>query len=224
LIRTVKEIKDDTACKREIKMMLIVKPKMQQESETTKKLIKEKVDIKSMAMGITKLRKGSNETVIMGCDTGDEMKKLKETENYNMKEPPQSRSKIKIINIDMEEMNLDDNELVNIIKKQNKIDAVNMCIVKRIIKEKKNQSGRGEMEVGSVIIELDEKMHELMLKKAKLSIGCKKCPIFDHISVKRCFKCWGYYHIAKNCKRDETCHKCAGNHNSIDCTATKKKL
>ncbi|KYN09819.1 hypothetical protein ALC57_18072, partial [Trachymyrmex cornetzi] len=109
------------------------------------------------------------------------------------------------------------------IMKQNKIDAVNMCIVKRIIKEERNQSGRGGMEVGSVITELDEEMHELMLKKAKSSVGWKKCPVFDHISVKRCFKCWRYYHIAKNCKRDETCHKRIGNHNSIDCMATKKK-
>jgi len=41
--------------------------------------------------------------------------------------------------------------------------------------------------------------------------------------VKRYFKCWGYYHIAKNCTREETCHKCAESHNSRDCTATKKK-
>ncbi|KYN12392.1 hypothetical protein ALC57_15440 [Trachymyrmex cornetzi] len=149
LIRTVKEIKNGTACKREIKMMIkevvreelkqeledlrkmilgvtcesmdglqrsyseavkekkkeniiIVKPKMQQESETTKTLIKEKADIQSISMGIMKLRKGINGTVIMGYETGKEVKRLKETvqaklgENYNVKEP-QSRSKIKIL-------------------------------------------------------------------------------------------------------------------------------
>jgi len=34
-------------------------------------------------------------------------------------------------------MNLDDNELINTIKKQNKIDVVNIRIVKRTVKEKK---------------------------------------------------------------------------------------
>jgi len=29
--------------------------------------------------------------------------------------------------------------------------------------------------------------------------------------------------LQKNCTREETCHKCAGSHNSRDCTATKKK-
>jgi len=38
---------------------------MQQENEATKKMIKEKVDIKNMAVGITKLRKGSKGTVIL---------------------------------------------------------------------------------------------------------------------------------------------------------------
>lgn len=210
--------------------VIIVKPKIQQESEATKKLIKEKVDIKSMAMGITKLKKGSKGTVIMGCEAGEEVKKLKETvqaklgENYNVMESPQSRPKIKIINIGLEEMNLDDNELINTIKMQNKMGTVNIRIVKRMIKEKRNkQPGKKGNEEGSIIIEADEETHEVILKKVKLNIGWKKCPVFNHINVKRCFKCWGYYHIAKNCTREETCFKCAGSHNSRDCTATKKK-
>jgi len=109
-----------------------------------------------------------------------------------------SKPKIKIINIGLEDMNLDDNELINTIKKQNKIDVVNMQIVKRIVKEKRNnQSERRRNEEGSIIMEVDEEMHELILKKAKLNVGWKKCPVFNHINVKRCFKCWRYYHIAK---------------------------
>lgn len=201
---------------------------MQQESEDTKKLIKEKVDIKNMDMGVTKLKKGSKGAVIMGCETGEEVKKLKETvqnklgENYKVMEPFQSKPKIKIINIGVEEMNLDDNELINTIKKQNKIDTVNMRIVKRMIKEKRSNQRRGNEE-GSIIMEADEETHEMLLKRAKLNVGWRKCPVFNHINVKRCFKCWGYYHIAKNCAREETCYKCAGNHNSRTCTATEKK-
>jgi len=54
----------------------------------------------------------------------------------------------------------------------------------------------------------------------------KKCPTLNHINVKRSFKCWGYYHIAKNYVRNETCHKCAGNHKAdctTDCTETKRR-
>lgn len=124
LVRTMREIKDEMVCKREIKMLIkevvqeelnaikqemedlrrmvrggmhgptengyssysdivkkkkeniiIIKPKIQQESEITKKIIKEKVDIKNMPMGITKVRKGKEGTVILGCETGEEMDK-----------------------------------------------------------------------------------------------------------------------------------------------------
>jgi len=115
-------------------------------------LIKEKVDIKNMAMRVTKLKKGSKGTVIMGCEIGEEVQKLKETvqaelgKNYSVMESPQSKPKIKIINIGLEEMNLDDNELINTIKKQNKIDVVNMRIVKRIVKEKKKKINQKEEE------------------------------------------------------------------------------
>jgi len=52
------------------------------------------------------------------CETREEVQKLKETvqakleKNYSVIESPQSKPKIKIINIDLEEMNLDDNELI----------------------------------------------------------------------------------------------------------------
>ncbi|XP_070169411.1 uncharacterized protein PF3D7_1120000-like [Polyergus mexicanus] len=203
LVKVVKEIKDETECKKEIKMMvkeivreelgnvkqelleelkrmiqgevggstgriqrsyseavkekkkenvIIIKPKIQQESEVTKKLIKEKVDIKNMAMGITKLKKRKQGDMIMGCETGEEMKTLKATvqdklgENFKVTESPQMKLKIKIINVSEEEMRLDDDDLITTIKKQNRIDAINdgfqMRIVKKIVKEKRNDNNQ----------------------------------------------------------------------------------
>ncbi|XP_072757715.1 uncharacterized protein [Anoplolepis gracilipes] len=127
--------------------VIIIKPKVEQKSETTKRLIKEKVDIKNMAMRITKLRKGSKGTVILGCETGEEMEKLKTAvqaklgENFKVTESLQMKPKIKIVNIDEEDIKLNDNELIDTIKKQNKV-AVNkefqIRIIKKIIKEKRN--------------------------------------------------------------------------------------
>jgi len=45
--------------------IIIVEPKVQQEGETTKILIKEKLNIKNMIMGIMKLRKGNKGVVIV---------------------------------------------------------------------------------------------------------------------------------------------------------------
>src|SRR5580765_111126 len=76
---------------------------------------------------------------------------------------------------------------------------------------------------GSLILEVDEMTHELMLKRIKINIGWNKCPVFEYYNVKRCYKCWGFRHIAKNCSKLDTCHKCAGNHLTNDCTSTIMK-
>jgi len=46
---------------------IVVRPNKQQESEVTKKVIKEKVDIKSMHVEISRFRKGNNGAVLIGC-------------------------------------------------------------------------------------------------------------------------------------------------------------
>jgi len=93
------------------------------------------------------------------------------------------------------------------VKKQNNIDGKEesyIRVVKRFSSRRRgrNMKARREnREEGSIILEVDKKTHELMFRREKLNIGWKKCMIFNHYSVKRCFKCWGYYHLAKNCGR-----------------------
>lgn len=274
LVKTVKDLKDEVACKKEVKIIIkeivqeelgsmkseieeikrmlqggvlgparevtktysgavkekkkekviIIKPKEKQESEATKKTIKEKVDIKNMAVGVTRLKKGSNGTVILGCETTEETEKLKTIvqekmgEGFKVTETMQQKPKIKIVNMETDELELADDELVETIKKQNAMEEIEgreMKIVKRI-----NKEGRHE---GSIIMIVDEGTHQELLMKGKISVGWRKCPVYNHINVKRCYKCWGYYHIAKNCTREETCHKCAGNHEASKCTAAENK-
>jgi len=52
------------------KNVILVKPKVQQNSEETKKIIKEKVDIKNMTMGIFKFKKSNNGHLELRCRQG----------------------------------------------------------------------------------------------------------------------------------------------------------
>lgn len=70
---------------------------------------------------------------------------------------------------------------------------------------------------------MDDTTYVEMLKKGKINIGGRKCHVADYVNVKRCFNCWGFYHIAKNCTRPISCAKCAGNHKISDCKAEKEK-
>lgn len=101
---------------------------------------------------------------------------------------------------------MDNEELIHTVERQNNMDGSHIEIVKRILKKKgieKRQPRSKKKEGGSIIVEIDEETHNLILKKEKLNLGWKKCPVFNHYSVKRCFKCWGFYHIAKNCMRNK---------------------
>lgn len=284
LVKTVREMKNEVACKNEIKTMikhiiqeelvsfkkeleeiklnmhgrnpivtgsgqsyseaikkkkesiLIVKPKKEQESETTRKIVKKKVNIKDLAVGITKLRKGGKGSVILGCESETEIKQLKVTvseklgKDFEIMEPKKIKPKLKVLNVDEDEMKLKDEDLIETIKKQNNFDGNERGFYIRVVKRIDNvrrggiaRTSRRNKEEDSLILEVDEETHELILKRGKINIGWKKCMVFNHYSVRRCSNCWGYYHIAKNCTRQETCHKCAGDHKTSECTTAKKK-
>lgn len=53
--------------------IIIIKPKMRQENEATKKKKIKKVNNKTWILGIKKLRKRGKRTVIISCETGKEI-------------------------------------------------------------------------------------------------------------------------------------------------------
>lgn len=253
--------------------IIIVKPKVQQESETTKKILKEKIDIKSMEVGITKLKKGTKGTVVMGYETGEKVEKVRDIiqsklgKSFEVTESKRLKHKIKIVNVGVEELKLDDNELIATIRRQNGFEERKeniLRIEKRIFKGRRRAGeerivGRGgetgggakggaerrnggeeivvesnsynsyeqgrsseegrstevgrilvkgmnierrnvlENREGSLIIEVDEETHEIILGREKINVGWRKCRVFNHVNVKRCFKCWGFHHVAKYC-------------------------
>lgn len=96
----------------------------------TKKLVKEKINIKDMTVRISKLRKDNKRSVILSCDDRGEMEKLKvsmQSElgmDYNIKEPKVTKPKVKVVNVAEEEMCLEDENLVNVIGKQNNLEEI----------------------------------------------------------------------------------------------------
>jgi len=190
--------------------VIVVRPQKQQESEETKKVIKEKVDIKNMHAGISRLRKGNNGAVLIGCEAGNDLETLKNVvqnrldSDFKVTESVPRKPKIKIVNIGRDELEMDDKKLLEIIMKQNKIEAdregFHMKVLKRVKRRgvKGERSNRTAIEKGSIIVELDENTRCVMMKEKKVNIGWKKCSIFEHFNVERCYKCWEYYHIAKD--------------------------
>lgn len=96
-------------------------------------------------------------------------------------------------------------------------------ILKRITRGRQSGNNNSAKRECTLIAEVDSVTYEEMLRIEKLSIGWKKCRVVNHINVKRCYNCWGFYHIAKNCTRPITCSKCTGDHKDNDCKTKKEK-
>lgn len=211
--------------------IIIIKPKIQQESEETKSKVIEKVNIKSIPVGISKLAKGNKGSVIIGCESGKEIKELKETvdasigKEFNVIIPKQKKPKIKIIGVDPEDTEMTDELILNSIRVQNKLPGEGEKCHLKILKRNSGERRQEETErrnSGTLIIETDVETHKELQNRGIINLGWRKCRVYDFVSVLRCFKCWGFNHLAKYCKKEEVCQFCAGNHNGKDCNSTSK--
>lgn len=145
-----------------------MKPKKEQESEVTKQVVKEKVDIRNLAVGITKLRKGGKDSIILGCESEREIAKLKDTvseklgKDFEIMEPRKMNPKIKVINVGEDEMKLKDESLIDMIVKQNGLNEKNkgfyVRVLKRINKRREENviNRRGYNNNGVLILEVDK--------------------------------------------------------------------
>lgn len=52
-----------------------------------------------------------------------------------------------------------------------------------------------------IIAEVNAQIREKLQEIGKLIIGWKICKMQDFIGILRCFKCYKYYHIAKDCTK-----------------------
>ena len=77
-------------------------------SKATKKNIKNKIDITKMGVGITKLRKATNEAILLGCQNTIQANKLKENVvkdlgyKYVVQKLKKKKLKIKIFDVKKE--------------------------------------------------------------------------------------------------------------------------
>ncbi|PSN35470.1 hypothetical protein C0J52_20968 [Blattella germanica] len=70
--------------------------------------------------------------------------------------------------------------------------------------------------IRNLIIEVRSQTRKQILQ-TKLKIGWIICNAEDYVKVNRCYKCSRYNHRARDCRGEETCPQCAGNHNLKDC-------
>lgn len=187
--------------------------------------VKTNVKIKELGVGVKSIKEKNSGAVVVRFNNVSDRENLQKSvaknvgDKFKVEAPKVQKRYVKIVFIDKEEATLTDDELTNDIIRQNKLtetcSKVNLKIVKRFDINKK-----GEF---SMIVEVNSELQKYLLFVEKISIGWKQCRVFEYVNLTRCYKCCGYSHHAKECKRETTCSKCGGAHNGKNCEVTELK-
>lgn len=71
-----------------------------------------------------------------------------------------------------------------------------------------------------MVIEVDPSTRGKLMT-TRLKLGWAICRVDDYIVAKRCYRCSRYNHTFKECKGEETCPLCSGEHRLKNCTANR---
>lgn len=197
---------------------IIIKPKEKQEPKITKEAIKNSVNPTELSIKINSVKNKNNGVVVIGCDSEVSSKKMENAlktkmgENYSIH--PGTLKDPKLIIRGLKKQYTDE-DLYEMLKNQNDIDSGIKIIKLFESKKVKNRY--------NAIIQVEKTIYDKIIKEGKLNMGWEKCAVYEYTNVKRCFKCWGYNHEAKECRNKKVCPKCAEEHEEKECNNTQTK-
>lgn len=200
-----------------IKPAVVIKPKAKQNSKKTMDDIVNKVDKSQVSVcGTRHIREGG---VVLRCNNKNETMKVKEMvrgslgDEYEVVLPAIKNPRVRITNVCT---SIEDNDIINALKEHNEqIGSIEMKLVTCIPKRKGRETSN------DVIVEVDADAYSKLLNIGKLNLPWRECRIYEHIHLKRCFKCCGYSHISSQCNREQFCSKCAGKHKHAECRSNR---
>jgi len=71
----------------------------------------------------------------------------------------------------------------------------------------------------NLVVEVDSETRK-KLQQIRVKLGWTICRVDDYVSVKKCYRCSRFNHNHRECKGEELCPLCTGNHSPKQCTAT----
>lgn len=196
-----------------IKPVVLIKPKAKQRCKKTFDDIKNNLIDKNF--NVCDARNTKNGGLILRCDTANETMKIKQSvqeefgDSYEINLPQIKKPRLRITNIDND---IHKNSIIDELKRHNKqIEAFDFDLITTIEKTK-----RGFKSVNA-IVELSGSTHKQLLDIGVLHLPWRECKIYDHIYIKRCYKCCGFRHTSRICTKSQICSKCSKSHRYSEC-------
>lgn len=199
---------------------VIIKSKVNQDPLKTQREIQEKIKPNELKIGITKSHPNKQGNLLINCSNKEESEALKLAiertmgDKYEIKMPNLRLPRVKIVNYNG---NLKQADIEERIRNQNKWiteeDNFKITYIKHI-KNKNTRTIFGECTAG---------LFHKMMEVKKLCIGWERYPIYEDLTVPKCYNCQGFYHKSIVCKSKMVCHICAGEHDGKTCENQEKK-
>lgn len=199
---------------------VLIKPKSPKTTLNTHKLLRENINPKDYA--VSKIKATKNGGIVIECQSSAERDKLVEAaidklgNNCDVSKPTTKCPRIRLVGLSEQPIAT---ELLTSLKKQNTnilCDASTLNVAHTYAVKSKSQFG--------AILEVDVKTFRKILDEKKLYVGWDACMAYEDLNIRRCYKCWGFNHVAAKCSSDQhRCSKCSGNHHFKDCTSAEEK-
>jgi len=200
---------------RDKRFKLLVKSKSNLSTEAIKTVVKNNINPTSMKVGVKSFKSLKDGRVLIETGTSDEANLLSASirdkcgNDLEVSVPKLRNPRLVIYNVpqdikveNMEETILTQNPELGLV--QGDIGTKFMYRTKR---------GRVNM-----VIEVSSDTRKKLLH-SKLKLGWLICSTEDYLVAKRCFKCSRFNHTHQECRGEETCPLCAGQHKLKECTA-----
>lgn len=197
---------------------IMIIPKQTQKAEATKRDLLKHIRPSEIKVGIKNTRELKNGGVILNCYNKQDVEKLRKEAVSKMKHYEVQLTKLKMpkIKIPGYDGGMDINELETNIREQNTfIDEQDKITVTYLKPNKRNKTYTIYCDVSPLLF------HKAMNMK-KVIINWERYPVFEELSIQRCFCCQEHYHKSNKCPNQKSiCEHCAEQHPSAECSKTK---
>lgn len=197
---------------------VLIKPKSPKSSDATKKLISDKLN--PVDYGLSSVKSLQNGSLVINCTSSAERNKLLSNAAAQLGDKcnasiPVCKRRVRIFGLSQQA----DESFVQTLKKQNSEILSGALLLNRVHSFANKIKSRF-----GVILEVDDTTYKKLIAAEKVFVDWSICSVYEDLNIRRCFKCWGFNHIAAKCQSlVKRCSKCCENHNFSECTSSQLK-
>lgn len=206
----------------------MIKPVENQKCIDTKNELKENIDLKNLGVGIEGVQNISKGGLIVNVTNAEAKRKLKNKvqeemgDKYTVEEPKFKNPQVILLGAEKDIVNKELEEIKEHIIQQNELTKLStnineqITVKRKYINNKRNNSG-------NIILEVNSDIYNDIMDMETLFLGWRECRVSKYVNIIRCFKCLQFNHIMENCRNEEVCAKCAGQHKASNCENDTEK-